>query len=421
MTFTTVDTASPDAKVKRDQWGRYRIPHPDTGKEQSWTRATTLANTLADRYGLEQWAKRNVVLGIGARSDLYAQAASCTVDDKDQLTLIVNQAEEAAASKAKANLGTALHRFTERIDAGESIDVPDPWRADVDAYTATMAAHGIVIVPGWIERILVVPEIDAAGMCDRLCNALWPLPRIGDLKTGADVIRYGMTEIALQEAIYAHASHWYDPTTGELHPMPRIDQDKALVMHLPVGKATCTLYEVDIRAGWEAVQLAVDVRKWRQRKDLAQIHVPTSTTGNHQQQRTSSGLAEQALSRETGGQPATGSAASDTRTEDEPVAGPTPDEKQAYLDHLDRTEWVRDRVQAIKDAGHASSLAALWSQHPYIPTFPKGGPRTPGELSIVIALCDQVEAEHNMPFGVSDPTAPQVTKATLTKRDTTNA
>jgi hypothetical protein len=365
MTFTTVDTTSPDAKVKRDQWGRYRIPHPDTGKEQSWTRATTLANTLADRYGLEQWAKRNVVLGIGARSDLYAQAASCTVDDKDQLTLIVNQAEEAAASKAKANLGTALHRFTERIDAGESVDVPDPWRADVDAYTATMTAHGIVIVPGWIERILVVPEIDAAGMCDRLCNALWPLPRIGDLKTGADVVRYGMTEIALQEAIYAHASHWYDPTTGELHPMPRIDQDKALVMHLPVGKATCTIYEVNIAAGWEAVQLAVDVRKWRQRKDLAGILVPTVL-----------------------------------------------DERQAYLDHLDRLEWVRDRVQAIKDAGHAASLAALWSQHPEIPTFPKGGPRTPDELSIVVGMCDLVEAEHGMPFGVSDPTAPPVTKST---------
>src|SRR5690606_40709505 len=77
------------AKAKFDQYGRYVLPDPETGEERSWTRATTVANKIADRFGLEQWAKRNVVLGIAAREDLYALAVSCKPEDKDQLNRIV--------------------------------------------------------------------------------------------------------------------------------------------------------------------------------------------------------------------------------------------------------------------------------------------------------------------------------------------
>src|SRR5262245_5601193 len=341
--------------VKRDQWGRYLIDHPVTGKPQAWTRATTIASTLADRYGLEQWAKRNVALGIGARHDLYAQAAAARPEDKQTLTSIVEQAEAAASSKAGANLGSALHRFTERIDNGETINVPEPWTHDVAAYTQTMQANGITIVPGWLERVLLLPELGIAGTCDRLCNGMWPNSRIGDLKTGKDVVRYGMTEIALQLAIYAHATHWYDPVTGEHHEMPYVDQQQALVMHLPVGQATCTLYEVDIQAGWQAVQLALDVRAWRQRKDLAQI-----------------------------------------------INTPAPIFGAAQGARLD---WVRRRVGNIKAAGPKAvqTLVDCWSLYPEIPTFKNGGPKTLDDLAKVIEMCEYVEAQHGLPFGESDP------------------
>jgi hypothetical protein len=218
-----------------------------------------------------------------------------------------------------------------------------------------------------------------------------------------------MTEIALQLAIYSRATHWYDPTSGQLHPMPNVDQDKALVMHLPVGKATCTLYEVDIAAGWDAVQLALDVRAWRQRKDLASmINVP--------------GIKPEPVPVD----PDEAAAKHNLRLATHfgltiPDGVPGADAsmtKEVYGDFLDRLEWVRDRVQAIKQADHGDSLAALWSQHPDIPTFPKGGPRTPGDLDEVIRMCDLVEAEHDMPFGQSDPTIPVATKSTR-KRTTT--
>lgn len=359
--YETVET-----QIKRDRWGRYLIPDPETGQERSWTRATTIANTNADRYGLEQWSKRNVILGIAARPDLYARAASLRAEDKSDLNQIAKEAEDAAASKAGANLGTALHRFTERLDRGETVVAPEPWDADLKAYETAMAAHEVLVLPEWIERVLLVPELGVAGTCDRVLwhLSMWPYCRIGDLKTGKDVVRYGMGEIAVQLAIYAHASCWFDTTSGALNPVEEtIDRDVAVVIHLPVGQARCDLYTVDIKAGWEAALLAHDVRAWRQRKDLAEVMVP---------------------------------AAPQRRPE--------------------RFDWLADRVERIKGAGVASTLAQRWSLHPDIPTFKRGGPRTEAEMDIVAGLCELVEMEHGLPFGISDPTLPAVTRATLKEK-----
>lgn len=259
---------------------------------RSWTRATTLASTLADRYALERWGQRNVVLGIAARPDLYALAASCTPEDKEQLGQIVDQAQEAAKARSGANLGTALHRLTERVDRGELLDVPDQWKPDIDAYCQTLADASISILPEWIERVVINPAIEAAGTLDRLIFLDGKFT-IADLKTGS--VDYGMGDIAVQLAIYANSSHaWIgDPDTvprdqwGRYklpHPddephvyeiLPEIDTERALVIHLPVGKGECTLHEVDIKAGREAIDLALAVRSWRKRDDLN--HLATST------------------------------------------------------------------------------------------------------------------------------------------------
>lgn len=263
MTLTKVEP-------KRDRWGRYLLPDPETGEERPWTRATTVANTLADRYGLEQWAKRNVVLGIAAREDLYALAVSCKPEDKKQLNDIVEAAEEAAKARSGANLGTALHRITERVDRGEDLDIPDAWRADIDAYCQTLVDNHLTVHPDYMERVVVLPEYGIAGTLDRL---LYPGvtpdgPKIvADLKTGKDVVRYGMTEIAIQLAIYANATHMWNGDGYE--PMPHVYTDRAIVIHLPVGEGTCTLHEVNIKEGYRALRAAMWVREWRKRNDLS--------------------------------------------------------------------------------------------------------------------------------------------------------
>ena len=268
------------SEPKRDRWGRYVLPDPDTGKERSWTRATTVAGTLADRYGLEKWAQRNTVLGLGLRQDLYALAASCTPDDKDQLNRIVDQAQDAAKAHSGSNLGTALHRLTERIDSGEQLDVPDTWKPDVDAYCQTLADTAVRIHPEWIERIVVSPQYGIAGTLDRLVTINGQLT-VADLKTGQDVVNYGMGEIAVQLAIYANATHVWNGSGYD--PMPPVDKTNAVVIHLPVGQGRCDLHNVDIQAGMTALELALSVRDWRKRKDLSAPYTQFAEKGAHLQ------------------------------------------------------------------------------------------------------------------------------------------
>jgi hypothetical protein len=76
-----------------------------------------------------------------------------------------------------------------------------------------------------------------------------------------------MGKIAMQLAVYAH-SLAYDPDTGG-RTETGVSLDRGVVIHLPAGEGRCELHEVDLAAGWEAVQIARQVRDWRKRKDLS--------------------------------------------------------------------------------------------------------------------------------------------------------
>ena len=370
-------------EVKRDRWGRYLLPHPETGKEQAWTRASTIAKTMADNFALSKWMQRNLAFGIGKREDLYAKAASvASVDEKDTLNKIIDEALEAAASASGANFGTALHRFTERIDNGEKVEVPDQWKADVSAYVDTMKAEEVKVVPGWTEVILVLPELGIAGTTDRLleCAKRWALPKIGDLKTGK-VVEYAMNEIAIQEAIYANATHWWNPLKNEYEAMPEIDKDTAIVMHLPVGQAKCTLYEVDIKAGYEALHQALWVRDWRKRNDLGSI------VGVTKPKKATRKKAEPKAANATSGE----------------LVETTPEVIQASLE--DRLAWLRARVKYVMESGQGQELAEVWNASCQdVPTFRHGGPTTHEQIDRVAAGCNIVETAHQLPFFEPDPT-----------------
>ena len=52
--------------------------------------------------------------------------------------------------------------------------------------------------------------------------------------------------------------------------LPMIEKDRAIVFHLPAGEARCELYWVDLEAGRQGLELALNVRAWRKRNDLNQ-------------------------------------------------------------------------------------------------------------------------------------------------------
>jgi hypothetical protein len=266
---TKREPGEPPPEVKRDQWGRYILPHPDTGKLQSWTRATTFANTAADQYNIGLYNERLVAKGMAMRPDLYAEAASAHIDDKKTLQRIAELAKEAAGASAKARLGTALHTFTEKTDLNEKVTIPAPWDKDVEVYVTKLKDEKIEVVPKYIEATVIVPSLNVAGTLDRLIRVVgWEGLIVGDLKTGHSV-KYAWMEIACQLYLYSRATHIYDHRTETLSEMPKVNQDKAMVIHLPVGDAECELYEINLELGSRVAAVAEVVRELRKRKDFS--------------------------------------------------------------------------------------------------------------------------------------------------------
>jgi hypothetical protein len=249
------------AEPTLNRWGQYVIDGV------AYQRVTTLAGMLEARQALERWKIRQVGRGLALRPDLLAKIAACPDDDRARIDGICEMALEAAAGSAGANLGTALHEMTARLDAGEDFHPPPPWDADVKAYRDLLDRAGIGVVPQWVEQTVVLEAWKVAGTFDRIVTVKGR-NYILDLKTGRD-LSYGWLAIAVQLACYAHADRLWDWDAGAGRPMPLVSRQRALVVHLPAGTATAALHVVDIAAGWEAAQAAVAVKEWRARKTLA--------------------------------------------------------------------------------------------------------------------------------------------------------
>lgn len=275
----------------RDRWSRYLLPGPD-GRKQPHTRATSFAKLGSSTFALSEWGERMLIKGLTERPDLLALAHGLDVKrDKKQLNGIADDAQTHAGNKVAANIGTAYHAFTERLDAGliTLADVPEQYRARCEQYVDAIRVHGLTTRAEWIERTTAVradqvsAPVPVAGTLDRI----WQLPNgelvIGDLKTGSD-LSYGWAEIAVQLAIYAHGCNTHglfdwNTKTWQLPPYDGrrpVRTDYAIVMHLPADGDGCTLYRVDLVKGWGYAQVSGMVQSRQKDKSLAGVLVPGS-------------------------------------------------------------------------------------------------------------------------------------------------
>lgn len=270
--------------VRRDGYGRYLLPHPETGKETAYTRATTFAKSISDTYTLSMWQQRMVGIGVAQNPDLVATFAGLKPDDRQRGNDAAEEAKNRAGAKTGANLGTALHTFTEKVDRGESLFIPPPWDRDVKAYRALLDQEGIEVLPDLIERRVLNRRFSIAGTLDRIVRLTQPLDFrrgrgvvtipagsnvIADLKTGRD-LEYGWMEIAIQLSLYACEGDalLYDPETNGYDPFP-VRSDYGLVIHLPVGQGRATLHAVDLESGVDLSILCERVRTARKVKGLS--------------------------------------------------------------------------------------------------------------------------------------------------------
>lgn len=243
--------------IPRDRWGRPLITPPQGGNPVAYTRATTFVDALSDKSNLMAWKSRMAALGLAQRDDLLLRLAGHDPDDKKGIDQIVDAAAEAAGSKRKADIGTALHEATERHDLGEEARPLGKFQPDLDAYIK--ATSGLEHVA--VEQFRVQDDYRIGGTCDRVVR--FPGQEqafIADVKTGG---LYDTSKMAMQLSVYAHSTP-YDTATSQrtTDPYP-VSKNVGLLIHLPAGEATCNLFWLNLQKGWEGVALAAKVREWR--------------------------------------------------------------------------------------------------------------------------------------------------------------
>jgi len=228
---------------------------------------------VSDVFALHGWEKRMVALGLAQRQDLLLRVAAVadptSSQGKNQLDRLVEQAREHAKAGARANLGTALHAFTEAIDLGRPLPpVPPPFDRDIAAYRAAMAA--VEVSRNYVEQVRVLRELGVAGTMDRVVRFQHGrLPLIADLKAGADLTR-SWNEIVIQLALYAHAE--MRMTLGETRDALR---EAAYGLRRLVDGDPCGMFDGQTTAGidLDAPVVAFDLSKIKNYTSLGVVMI----------------------------------------------------------------------------------------------------------------------------------------------------
>jgi hypothetical protein len=284
-----------DDGVIRDRWKRYVLPDPVTGELREYTRVSTLKEVFSNSYNIRMWDRRTSVYGLAKNPDLAAQAARAMPGAdgrfepnnpwRDHLDRVAKLAFVVGGGESGANNGTDWHRWRELFDATDGpLDAPEDVARTLEAREREMQRHGLTVPPGMSERVVIIPELDAAGTFDELFEAADVTLYIGDEKSQRAFYDGGLLE-AIQLAAYSRAK-WIvdiskvgnDPAANlaALSPMPAVDQNTAKIIWVPIGKGYAELKNVDLTIPWEYAKLAVRLRADRRAEWVTTAPVPAA-------------------------------------------------------------------------------------------------------------------------------------------------
>ena len=267
-------------QIRRDRWGRYLVVPSYGQKPKGYTRATTVAKALDSQDGLMKWNGRMILLGLMQRPDLLALAGTIDESNSKELNRLCDQASEAGGSVTRRNLGTAIHSMLEQSITVPDYQAPEQYRADIEAIHRAVKDAGGEFLTDMIERVVVLDELQIAGTFDgiiRIADRLY----LCDLKTGS---MFGGLSWAIQLSIYAHADALYlqgpdkDGSQDTRFPMPEVDQNRAIIIHCEPGTGHAELHWLDIATGYEALQVAMKVREYRNVKPISPFTTDTLPT-----------------------------------------------------------------------------------------------------------------------------------------------
>ena len=359
----------------------------DPTKWLRYSRPSGYAKVLDNSFALNDWKINKAMLGVAGSSAMQAQLRSLRADDKEGFKVLREKALDKGQANEAADMGTALHAMTARIeDPNDSFDPPDEYVADLDAYTDSLCLYGLV--SEYIEVHMCNDSFRAAGTADRLyrtCKALKApdgtiIPAgelvLGDLKTGQK-LDFSLPGYCVQMAIYADGV-FYDVETNLRMPTPAMNRHWTILVHLPVGKAVCRMIWCSIDVGLKGALLCHEVkqwdRQWKRGADLGYdehiIEIPNEVVAHPVEERWRQDYNNEA-------------------TLPEPDMMPMP----AVFDQMN--DWAKVRIAAMKerqDARHA--LMERWPDN--LPSPKKI--QTDDQLTTLLDLLDQIEKQYSLPF-----------------------
>lgn len=382
---------------RRDQYGRYKVVPPRGGGPTGYTRVTTVAKALDTGGGLADWRSTMTMTGALLRRGLLARWEALmnqshgnpwygSEQTKAAAKELVTECAAVGGANDRKEMGSSLHTITALVDAGQpAAHVTEDTERDLRAYRTGLDRAGVVVLPQYIERVVVLDDWQVAGTFDRLCEVPgFNLPLVTDLKTGSD-LSYSWQAISIQQAGYSRANALYDQGPAEdgsqdvRTPMPAVDQETGLILWLNAGSGELELHLIDLNAGWDAFQQCMWARNWRKRDLARQLNVTKLPEGADA---TLTDRLEASLRAMHAKHPA------GTRW-------------SASTDQEVR-EWLQLRINDIGQ--HTEARQDLIKHWPHdIPTLKSGKDITREQLAVIEQLLDGVEGRHGLLFPPPKP------------------
>lgn len=352
------------------------------GKWLRYSRPSGYAKVLDNSFALNDWKINKAMLGVASSRAMQAELLALKDGDREGAKVLREKALDKGAANEAADTGTALHAMTARIEDTKDLwDPPEEYAADLHAYTEALHLYGLA--SEYVEVHMCNDSFRAAGTADRiyrLTNRLLTPDGsyiepgelvLGDLKTGQK-LDFSLPGYCVQMAIYADGV-FYNVETNERQPTPQINPRWTILVHLPVGKATCRLVWCSIDVGLKGALLAHDVKEWDKAwksgammgYDEHEIYVPAPED-------------------EIGG----------LINVSDPLPAYNPvDMMPAVFDQMH--DWALQRIAQVGKYPKAREMLMLrWPEH--LPSPKKI--QTDDDLTTLLDLLDAVEKQHSLPF-----------------------
>lgn len=237
---------------------------------------STLAKIPDDTYTVEQWDRRQVLIGAALDRNIVENVAM-DIEDRDGINELVAEAKRVAGQHRKADRGSQKHRVLELILTGQEDQlITDQQKHDAIILKRTLDLYKLTPHDGLVEQFVAYPDQRVAGrfdcICERSDNSLVGV----DLKSGINAVKYPRST-SVQLALYFHAPMISDKinirgkdkvSIDDWRELPdRLDRTRAYVLLVEQDAEVGSFHRIDIEHGWTGAQYALDIVAWRKKLD----------------------------------------------------------------------------------------------------------------------------------------------------------